>query len=466
MKIALTVDSFVEGQGGVSTAVTALARSLRKRGHEVIVFTAADPSHKNIDIDVVGLRAIHYERFPGGRAPIAPIALAQELADFNPDVIHNHSMGTMGIQALAAARLLGLPILGTCHVFLAGFLQYAPISLDGVPLTEDIAWKYTTAFFNRFSQVTTPSEAMQYELMTHGLRSPVAAISNGVDTDLFNPPPEILANDSRPPTLIHVGRLGYEKRVDIVLRAFAHLATDHPETHLIIVGDGPETDTLKSLSADLGVRDKVQFTGFVSHDKLPSIYQNADIFVTASTIETEGLVVLEAMSCGLSIIGVDALALPNLISHEINGYLVPPGDEQMMAASIAQLFQSTKLLNAMGKESRRLALQHSLPNISQEYEYLYQRISAQPPRSLLSRIPKTLNPTVVWSTFHAEGQALKDTGVEKVWEISQALNRWGKRAFGPAVEQVRNGLLGTKDQASPDESATDLAPKDKRKGKF
>jgi hypothetical protein len=105
MRIALTIDSFIEGQGGV------------------------------------------------GRAPLAPISLVQELADFNPHVIHNHSMGTMGIQALAAAHLLGVPILGTCHIFLAGFLQYAPISLEVVPLTIDMAWRYTTTFFNRFPRL-------------------------------------------------------------------------------------------------------------------------------------------------------------------------------------------------------------------------------------------------------------------------------------------------------------------------
>jgi len=106
MKIALTTDSFIEGHGGVSTAVAALARTLPKGGHQVMVYAAFDPRHEHIDLDVVGLRALHYERFPGGRAPMAPIALVQELADFNPDVIHNHSMGTMGIQALAAmARL-------------------------------------------------------------------------------------------------------------------------------------------------------------------------------------------------------------------------------------------------------------------------------------------------------------------------------------------------------------------------
>lgn len=445
MKIALTTDSFVEGQGGVSTAVAALARNLRQRGHEVIVYTAADSSHERIDLDVVGLRSLHYERFPGGRVPMAPISLVQELADFNPDVVHNHSMSTMGIQALAAARLLGLPILGTCHVFLAGFLQYAPISLEGVPLTEDVAWRYTTAFFNRFPQVTTPSEAMRRELMAHGLRSPVAAVSNGVDTDLFSPPPEVQADDSRPPTLVHVGRLSYEKRVDIVLRAFAHLASDHPDVNLQIIGDGLEADSLKTLAAELGVAERVQFTGFVPHDRLPEIYRQADIFVTASPIETQGLVALEAMACGLPIVGVDALALPDLIRHGINGYLVMPEDEQAMAEAVSQLLQSSTLRRAMGRESRRLALQHSMPEIAQAYERLYEQVRSQAPRPLLSRIPTKLDPAVAWSAFRAESQSLKDAGALKVWEVSRALRRWGEKTFAPVVTQVRNGFPRSRD---------------------
>lgn len=90
MKIALTTDSFVEGQGGVSTAVSALARSLRKQGHQVIVYSAADPSHKHNDLSITGMRALRYERFPGGRAPVDPVKLIRELARFHPDIIHNH----------------------------------------------------------------------------------------------------------------------------------------------------------------------------------------------------------------------------------------------------------------------------------------------------------------------------------------------------------------------------------------
>ena len=406
MKIALTTDSFVEGHGGVSTSVGALARSLRQRGHQVTVYTSADPSQRRSDLAIVGLRALRYKRFPGGRVPLAPISLIKEMANFNPDVIHNHSMGTMGIQALAAARLLGTPILGTCHVFLAGFLQYAPIFLQGMPFAKDIAWRYTAIFFNRFPQVTTPSASMRRELVFHGLRAPVAAISNGVDIDLFSPQGYQML-DSSQVTLLHVGRLGYEKRVDTILRAFAHLASDHRNVSLRIVGDGPESDALRSLSTDLGVAARVRFTGFVPHSRLSEIYRQASLFVTASTIETQGLVVLEAMSSGLPIVGVDALALPDLIQQGANGYLVAPEDELALADAMVRLLRSDELRDAMGRESRRLALEHSLFAVARNYEALYEQVGSQGPSRLLIRIPAKLDPLEAWAALHRRSDTEK-----------------------------------------------------------
>jgi len=438
MKIALTTDSFVEGHGGVSTAVAALARCLRQRGYQVMIYTAADPSHKQMDLDVVGFRALRYERFPGGRAPMAPIALVQELADFRPDVIHNHSMSAMGLQALAAGHLLGIPVLGTCHVFLAGFLKYAPISLDGVPLTEDIAWKYTTAFFNRFPQVTTPSEAMRRELVTHGLRVPVMAISNGVDTDLFHPIPKTEIEASRPPVVLHVGRLGYEKRVDLVIRAFARLLDGFPAARLVIVGDGPEKEELQALATEKGVSRQVDFVGEVPHEHLPAYYQQADLFVTASTIETQGLVVLEAMACGLPIAGVEAMALPDLIQQDVNGIIASPNDEEQLAFGMAHLLSSEKLCQEMGHASHRMALKHSLSAVTQDYERLYRQAISQAPAPLLQRIPQKLDPSIAWSSLHAEGQALIEAGVHQVWSISRILQNWREDGFAEATNRIRN----------------------------
>jgi len=377
MRIALATDSFVEGQGGVSTAVAALARSLRKRNHEVVVYTAADPSHEQSDLNVVGLRSLPYERFPGGRVPIAPIAVVRELANFKPDIIHNHSMSTMGVQALAAARLLGIPILGTCHVFLAGFLQYAPLNLDKIPLTEELAWLYTTTFFNRFPVITVPSETMKRILVARGLHVRVEVISNGVDTDIYSPKPDGPENDAHSLTLLHVGRLGYEKRVDIVLQAFARLKGNYPQIYLLIVGDGPEAEKLKKLATSLGIAEQVQFVGMVSHDHLPDVYRQADLFITASTIETQGLVVLEAMACGLPVVGVDALALPDLIQSGVNGYLAHPEDDWALADATDQLLRSIEQRYTMGRASRRLALRHNLSLVSETYDDLYRQVRSR-----------------------------------------------------------------------------------------
>jgi 1,2-diacylglycerol 3-alpha-glucosyltransferase len=374
MKIALTTDSFVEGQGGVSTAVAALARTLSQRGHQVIVYSAADPSHKDTDLDVVGLWALRYERFPGGRAPVNPAKLTRELSRFHPDIIHNHSMSVMGIQALAAARLLDIPILGTCHVYLPGFLNYAPLPLEGQPMVEKAAWQYTTTFFNRFSYVTTPSEMMRQQLLSAGLRVPSTALSNGVDTNLFHPRQSHFHLHPQPLTLLHVGRLGYEKRVDVVLRAFGRLAPAFPQARLVIAGDGLQASILQSLANDLGIAHRVIFTGQVPRDQLPDLYRQADLFVTASTIETQGLVVLEAMASGLPIVGVDALALPELIHSDINGFLVSPGDDMALSEAMVYLLRSETLRQKMGSASRRNVMQHNLSCVTERCEEIYWKL--------------------------------------------------------------------------------------------
>lgn len=374
MKIALTTDSFVEGQGGVSTAIAALARTLRQRGHQVVVYSAADPSHIHTDLDVIGLWALRYTRFPGGRIPMDPAKLTRELARFRPDIIHNHSMSTVGVQAMAAARLLGIPILGTCHVYLAGFLNYAPLPLDGQPMVEKVAWQYTATFFNRFPYATTPSEVMRQKLVSAGLHVPSTAVSNGVNTNLFHPRRSLFHPNLPPLTLLHVGRLGYEKRVEVILRAFGRLSQTFPQTSLLIVGDGPQASLLHSLAHELKIARQVKFLGQVSHDRLPGIYRQADVFVTASTIETQGLVVLEATASGLPILGVDALALPELIHSGVNGFLAPPEDEQALAEGMARLLHSKDLCLEMGNASRQIALQHSLPHVAEQYESIYLRL--------------------------------------------------------------------------------------------
>ncbi|PKN86423.1 MAG: hypothetical protein CVU46_07705 [Chloroflexi bacterium HGW-Chloroflexi-8] len=440
MKIALTTDSFVEGQGGVSTAVAALARTLHQRGHQVIVFSAADPSHKHTDLDVIGLRALRYERFPGGRAPVGPVKLTRELARFHPDVIHNHSMSVMGMQALVAARLLGIPILGTCHVYLAGFLNYAPVSLVGLPLVEKAAWQYTVTFFNRFPHVTTPSEGMRQRLLSAGLHVPSAVVSNGVNTNLFHL--GSLHSQSKPQSLtaLHVGRLGYEKRVDLVLRAFARISLIFPQARLVIVGDGPQAHQLQSLAEELCIAHRVNFIGKVSHDQLPDLYRQANLFVTASPIETQGLVVLEAMASGLPIIGVNALALPELIHSGVNGLLAPAEDDLALSEEMACLLECDTLRHKMGRASRQIALQHSMPYVTEIYEAIYKELCEKTRPGWLSYLHPIPILTPDWTVLRAKAMALQSAGLKCAMRSTKTFDQKAKQVFTPIIEFLQSRL--------------------------
>jgi len=265
------------------------------------------------------------------------------------------------------------------HVYLAGFLGYAPLPLDRIPGTDRAAWRYTAAFFNHFPLVTTPSQVMARELTAHGLRVPVVAVSNGVDTRLFRPGPRVSGKDDV--TVLHVGRLSYEKNVDLLLRAFALVAERHSTARLTIAGDGPDRAVLTRLSGELGLGERVCFTGFVPHEQLPALYQAADLFATASTIETQGLVVLEAMACGLPVAGVDALALPEAVHHGVNGFLAPAGDEAALTRHLARLVVDASLRRRMGAASRRLAEAHSLERVAAQYGQIYEQVTAAPPPS-------------------------------------------------------------------------------------
>jgi glycosyltransferase involved in cell wall biosynthesis len=182
-------------------------------------------------------------------------------------------------------------------------------------------------------------------------------------------------------TVLHVGRLSYEKNVDLLLRAFARVAGEHPIARLTIAGDGPDREALARLAGELELSERVRFTGFVPHEQLPALYQAADLFATGSTSETQGLVVLEAAACGLPVVAVDALALPEAVYHGVHGSLAPAGDEAALAQHLARLVADDSLRHRMGAASCRLAERHSLERIAAQYEQLYEQVTAAPPPS-------------------------------------------------------------------------------------
>jgi glycosyltransferase involved in cell wall biosynthesis len=142
--------------------------------------------------------------------------------------------------------------------------------------------------------------------------------------------------------------------------------------HLLVVGDGRGKESLMRLCDQLGIGSQSHFTGYITNpNKLSALYRLASVFVIASEIETQGLVLLEAAACGLPLVGVDAGAVAESIKDGLNGYLVARGDVSSLVQGITRSLLNDEVARTMGRASREMALKHDFELSMQAYETLY-----------------------------------------------------------------------------------------------
>lgn len=346
MKIAFFSDTYFPQINGVSRSIYNSSKELIKREHEVALFTYSGADNLE-GISIYRYKIKKFFRY-NDYALVIPNKrdIYKKLKEFNPDVIHIHTPTPMGYVALKYGRKNKIPIVSTYHTYLPGFLKYFPLPLiDKSKFVKKLTWILTMWFYNKCNFVIAPSKIIINELINKGLKVKNDVVSNGVDLKKFyvkKVPSKYKCN------FIHVGRIGYEKNIDILLKAFSLV---DKKTNFFIVGDGPDVENLKKLSHALGVGERVKFIGPKTGVELLNYYNGGEVFVTASTIETEGIVLLEAMACGKPIIGVNKLAIPLLVNNRRNGYITEPGDYKDFARYMSILYKNKKLRNKLGKNS-------------------------------------------------------------------------------------------------------------------
>lgn len=428
MRIALFTDTYLPEVNGAVTSIDSHTRLLGARGHEILIIC---PKYRKPILYVVPHVTIQrYRSFSFITNKDTRIALptmasvARKLRRFRPDIVHIHTPLSIGVIGLATARMMRLPVVETYHTYIPDFMQYLEpqrlLRLDDLQdrvmnsvifeqmfsagvfhrlagieekgkgaapelcdvaqaaleetapkepadLTTRFAWQFTRTIYNRADLVITPSATLKHELEANGVTVPVEHLSNGIDLGL------IRQKDSYAPTgrLLHAGRLGHEKNIDVVVKAFALMLQEHPGYRLDILGDGPARESLVRLAERLGVADRVHMGGFMDRRALGRVYREYDAFVTASTIETQGIVLLEAMAAGLPIAGVRALAIPELVIEGRDGLLVEPGDESALADAMGRLVADENLRATLGRAGQTDVKAHALPAVVTRLEELY-----------------------------------------------------------------------------------------------
>ncbi|MFZ6022631.1 MAG: glycosyltransferase [Patescibacteria group bacterium] len=312
------------------------------------------------------VRSIPFPIYPGVHAALPNlIGMYRMLKKFKPDIIHIHSPFVLGILGVIFSQILGVKLIGTYHtLFSMGSMYLSPkrllpgAKLDSATESEhtvlaQIAWKLQLIFFNICDSVIAPTKIIATTLKKQGIKSPVVVLPSGVSLEQYPVKTDFTPTNK----LIHLGRLGYEKATDTLLRALSIVQKELPKLELIIVGDGPAKDYLKKLTKELNLQKKVIFVGMVPNKETPRHYRSCDAFITASPFETQGLVLIEAMLSGLPVIAASVNAPIDLIAPGKNGFLFQEGDIEGCAQYIRTLYKNPDTIKTMGLSARVFAEQ-------------------------------------------------------------------------------------------------------------
>ena len=388
MKILIATDTYYPHVNGASYFTQRLARGLMLRGHEVRVLAPSrgyvNERYVKDGVTVEGIRSFPVMAHTGYRSAF-PVGISKSVGrvfdQFTPDVVHLQGHFFINRAARRHADTRGIPIVGTNHFMPENLVHYLPVPASVRRAVVRAAWHDFCSVFSSLDAVTTPTKTAADLMHRVGFRGDVTAISCGVDLGRFQGVEKRTSVRSRysisddTTLFLYVGRLDREKNIDLLLRAFA--ASDARNSHFLVVGKGHEGVRLAYLTRELGISSRVTFAGFVPDADLPSVYCAADCFLIAGTAELQSIVTMEAMVAGLPVIGVRAVALPELIHHDSNGFLFEHGDERAVASFMDLLARDAQLRAQMGARSLEIIAQHEISRSLAAYEEIYVRVSSR-----------------------------------------------------------------------------------------
>jgi 1,2-diacylglycerol 3-alpha-glucosyltransferase len=279
------------------------------------------------------------------------------------------------MEGIIAAKILKLPLVGTYHTLISEPEYLSVVRLDKFKPITSVARKYSNFFYNRCDLVITPSYFAKYYVMRHGVRKKISVVSNGIDISRFESPFD--KNELKTKygigdfTCIYVGRVSKEKNIDVTLKAIRVVKDFYPNIRLLIAGKGPYLDELELYAEALGLAKNAIFIGEIKNEEIGGLLSASDVFVTASTSETQGISVIEAMASGLPVIGVDKRGVPELIEHNGNGFIAHAGNYHEIAQYILMLIRDRGMQTLMGMRSKQLSYNYSADKIVQDLENEY-----------------------------------------------------------------------------------------------
>lgn len=375
MNIAFFSDSYRPYTSGVVQSIDTFAREFRKAGHKVYIFAPNYPECEKEEMvfRFFSIPSIVHQDFTLA-IPVSP-SLKKKLKELEIDVVHVHSPFLLGRLGAKVAKKLNLPLVFTYHTLYDQYVHYVPFAQN---FNRWVVRKISKDFCNACDLVVVPTGIIKDILRGYGVSSNIEVIPTGIDLRPYSlgDPHWLKKTYSIPEkdlVLLFVGRLGAEKNIDFLLRAFQNVLQCYSDVTLVMIGGGPQAQAFKKLAVDLKIAHKVIFTGTLDHALVINAYLGADLFVFASVTETQGLVIAEAKAAGLPVVAVEAFGVKEMVNSGIDGFLTPL-EHSAFVSKILKLLKEPELRQRLGDNARKSVESISSSNSARRLLVCYEKL--------------------------------------------------------------------------------------------
>ena len=378
MRVLITTDLYTTETNGVVTSVKNLTKSLTDLGHEVRILTLAEGMHSYRLGNVYYIRSLPFGViYPDVRMPASyHHRLVKDLINWKPDVIHSQCEFFSFQFARYISKKTGAPVVHTYHTLYEQYVGYVmPFHKTG----EKIVAGFSRSRLKNVQCVIAPTKKVEHTLRGYGLKAPIQVVPSGIGLDQHSVKltPEqrlegrkALGLEPEHQVLINIGRLGNEKNLDELVRYFADTLAGQEQLRFLIVGDGPAREGLEKLVKELGLEGMVIFAGMVPPNKVQEYYQLGDVFVSASTSETQGLTYVEASANGLPLLCRKDPCLLDVMEVGVNGYEFT--DIHSFRQGLNQVFADPQWRLSAGERGREIAAGFGCEAFGKAVERVYQ----------------------------------------------------------------------------------------------
>lgn len=386
MNIGLFTETYYPEINGVANSVYMLKNELERAGHNVYVFTTTTPGTPEHEYNVFRVPSLPCILISERRVGMFyHPRLAHIIRRLDLDIIHTHTEFSLGVFGRIMARELKIPVVHTYHTIYEDYTHYVnKIHLASVDeRAKAFVRMFTKICCNTVEQVVVPTKKVEELLMSYRVVKNIEIIPTGVDLSKFDEnnytKQELLEKRKsfgilpEEKVILYLGRVSSEKNIAELLAAMPEYMERHADVKFLLVGDGPERERLEKQVSGYSCKERILFAGQQPWDMVPAFYQLADVFVSASNSETQGLTYIEAMASGLPVVAREDSCLEDILIPGVNGFTFTE-QEGFLKALDSVLYEAVEE-NQYGRQARQMVQKYSTRAFAERMEETYRKLS-------------------------------------------------------------------------------------------